>query len=601
MTTFREWRNEFVQPLEIQAENFEAALVKAVENSEGYRFRTNREVLDFLNNFIQFSYEGKVYIAKKAIFDKAIIERNNAEKASIVLSNSRIMPVVPSIYNIAGSSFLVTNYRGQTLHETMFSLSRKEQFQTFELLLAQLIETDTQWVGFAPRNLITQEDSALFFAIDWEEIIPTSRSKKWLPSTLFKIALNWSYLFETPYHAYEFLEKRVKPDFSNLSLDKFEVSFLGLVGKKMSQKEAFHSCVNISFISEAPTKVVSSDLMTPQEIGHLISDLFGSPIDVWYASQLSYVRKNVTNRIDIFLEFFTRRLEKVLNCSCSPEHYKAVKKNALQSILCLADTKFDWVEGDINKNTILVCLKRLDSLQTKRGLKAAIARSHTIDELMCRIWSSCRHNFGWNNNTQLILRGSAGQGLLSIKSDVDFEISSPDCPEGQPSWEALFRTLMGAANVESEGSSGRPKERDISGKTWSRDIAEWLELRSICSDGKSVPWLFMEVARNSASCDLGIFESTGLTMTPKNLWFATRTLISRLAMALGQSSPLTIDQLSYLQKSKMVKEASRFEELLVGSLQAYENGSSEKLESIFSLLQDVASQHNLPTPIFLAR
>jgi hypothetical protein len=92
---------------------------------------------------------------------------------------------------------------------------------------------------------------------------------------------------------------------------------------------------------------------------------------------------------------------------------------------------------------------------------------------------------------QLILRGSLAQGVVSNRSDLDFELSSTAHPHGHRGAERLVVDILGTFGLASEASDGRPAEVDIhdSSSGLGRDLYEWMELRRPGSVVHDPGWL----------------------------------------------------------------------------------------------------------------
>lgn len=209
-----------------------------------------------------------------------------------------------------------------------------------------------------------------------------------------------------------------------------------------------------------------------------------------------------------------------------------------------------------------------------RGWEPACARSRAMDRLLAAAMSVLIDSRDRpDEEIQLLLRGSQAHGVLSCRSDIDFELSGPKAPNGHVDLEQRLSTLLGAAGVESEGSAGRPDQDDLHGAGGlRRDLHEWCELRRPQSLRRDPGWL-AEVfsglppdwwARRSQ------YESIGRQNDGKYCFFEARALCARLALREGIGMGTSPSQLDALRPRIAGPTLSGLEACLRSSLVAYE-------------------------------
>lgn len=572
--------------------------VRGVANDpRRYAFRCNREVVDVADRFRCFAWRGQRYVLKEAAsVDAAGRERELAARASARLTavGAALRAVVPELVVLdAGESWLASPYLGPTLHEAF--LERRLRWEAVDvlLLLAELRKAGLEWAGFAPRNLIVGDHGT--FGIDWEDLhLDGPQSTDWSDLTLFKLALNWAGVFgsaDGAHAAFVGLQRKWR----SAPLDGFEKSWCGLRGGRDDDAAARRACSAISFESEQPAANQRPDLFSPQEAGHLVSDLLGSPLDVFYAAAAARWRRNERgdDRFLAFLRGTTRSVDAALRLShgcrqSRPED--TVRRTMARAVGQLAGL---WSRGRLGD--LAEASRRLRRLRGRRGLAAALLRARLTEYVIATLWRSTRDLFGWDADLQLLLRGSVANGMCSIKSDVDFEISSPARPDGFAEAEMLLKLLLDGFGIPSEPSAGRPSESDIVYPAGTRDVLEWLELRDL--DGSSAPWPHAHGGRTRSEIALlGTYERGVRRMDGKHLWLAVRGAIARASALHGCRTAKTLAQVGWLRRVAGA-DAVALRALLKHALDAYERDLSD---AAVEPLQREAVRLDVPVPLWTA-
>ena len=89
------------------------------------------------------------------------------------------------------------------------------------------------------------------------------------------------------------------------------------------------------------------------------------------------------------------------------------------------------------------------------------SRRRCPEALLVRISDLVTASLGLSDDLHFILRGSLSQGLLPNKSDLDFELSSPQHPDGHRDVEQVVLDILAAFGIDAEASAGRPTEPDL--------------------------------------------------------------------------------------------------------------------------------------------
>ncbi|MCA1493658.1 hypothetical protein I6F11_22380 [Ensifer sp. NBAIM29] len=465
------WRdNAPSRPRAIQASSLLAAVTEAESFPELYPFRCNRELIDVQENFRLFSFEGTIFVAKRSRDEKASGECVNAIVAKERLENCPLIPIVPRLLHTQNGIWLVSRYFGKTLHEEQYNV-RMLSTETLSNLLLTLRQAGLEWKGLAPRNLIPICGKK-FYAIDWEDLIVHDNANiSWTPLSKMTIALNWARQFRDPESALSFVCDHVGSDSVERPLDDFELAFKAVSVLSVPDTVTRDICQSITFGSEAPVVGQDIRILSPQEVGHIVTDLFGSPLDVLYAAVATKFRRmHGDHAFKQFLVFFTHNVEGALLCQEGQTVEKRVEWlnfRAALAMLVLFDDETNWdIQEGTETNTVsspvITSIEKVRTLHTKVGIHAAAERSRAVLHIITAIWNACCASFDWGAHFQLLLRGSISQHLMTVRSDIDFEISSCNNPLGCEHLERFVCSLLSFLMLNAEGSWARPREQDIS-------------------------------------------------------------------------------------------------------------------------------------------
>lgn len=245
--------------------------------------------------------------------------------------------------------------------------------------------------------------------------------------------------------------------------------------------------------------------------------------------------------------------------------------------------------------------QRLHASRANRGWQAGIERALLAEQLLLATYSWAIDRSGVDEPLELLLRGSGAQRLLSVFSDLDYEVSSPEHPHGHADVEAWMSDRLAALGVEAEGSDGRPREVDLTDPAGHcRDLHELTELRRAGSPRRDAGWVGEAFA--GAPVDwwnrVSTYEAHGRHPHAKFAFFEVRALICRLSWRHGVLEGTTAGQLTGLARA-LPGEAVTLRALAVEALDHYEAGPQASTAAVRSLQQRLAElrrRHHLAGP-----
>ena len=355
------------------------------------------------------------------------------------------------------------------------------------------------------------------------------------------------------------------------------------------------------------------------EMGHLVDDLLTIELSVFYTF--------VTARIHRLGEaFFSRFVRACFNLLCVATadvgaadsiNFNTFKLKRMLVLLLLASV-------GRNANTIIKIIEHIDSIDSalmafgryddtceallsyerskdESGWTAAITRSVMLERILWSLFSTSLDVFGVSKGPQLIFRGSLGQGIVSNKSDVDFEISSPIHPEGYRRLELFIGAVLEVFDISWEASEGRPIEADLTAACGlTRDLHEWSELRLPNSYRHDPGWIgdhFRDIGRDWWKRK-SLYEREGRKRTGKYLFFEARALIARLSNKYHLGLATTDRQLKELEHYLPTMEWERLNAIVKESLEYYEKQHDyhETYDKIVTELDNVRIRLGIPGP-----
>ena len=143
--------------------------------------------------------------------------------------------------------------------------------------------------GFLPRNMVI--NNKFIYLLDWEDAIFSNKAEQGI-NLLWKtnFLLNWSYFYD-----YDELERQLYK-YCNLEneppLLKYEKKFKNMANLNYNDIELRQFILKTVMESEKNINENGNDfLIPPNDMAHLISDLFNSDLDVLFDIASSVLRK----------------------------------------------------------------------------------------------------------------------------------------------------------------------------------------------------------------------------------------------------------------------------------------------------------------------
>lgn len=600
----------------------EAIIEAAKSNKIEFAFRQNKEVVDIHGIFRLLIWKGQPYVLKLLSVKQADKEKENATLANRRLAKSKqkvlldCRVAIPKIIQIDDEiSALVTEYYGHSLYEEYEAVGKSLNYY-IEIFLS-LLKEGIMWTGFLPRNIIPVNGKLIF--IDWDDAVFQQKPiNKICDLNLMKLTLGWAQIFP---HSQNIMNKYCKTcrevtGFSDL--DIFEKTYASI--ETYLNEIGIRDCCNrITLFTEIPDAPILNKKLTPMEIGHLIDELLDPYISVLYSFGSNHLKKKLgKDGFKIFIDAIAHVFQMELIYSGAKDYIKfdliKLKQQLVLVLLACFESEdvnlFQGItkaEGRDDINDLLVhnvsiskFFIKYGQLRDRKGLSNAIERARVIDGFIQPLFCMLLTIFPQDHELDLLLRGSLGQGIVTINSDIDFEISGEFYREGHRGIEKLMGSIFDVFEIPWQGSADRPVEEDIVSKRYglSRDLHEWFELRRPGFNRSCRGWLEnefsisdVEIARKSSK-----YENSGNPLTAKFVFFEIRATIARIAFLNGLQIACTKNQCEGLKDKigeKMYKEIKSILEL---SLKYYENDFDTKcdLNKLHTRIEIIRSIYSMP-------
>ncbi len=611
-----------LKPISTSSSSLHEAIRSVVSNMElRASLRHCRELIDVKWKFRRFEYNNTTWIGKITSRKSAQVELMNARHSQKKLSGLTIdysIPIrviVPSLFQIdSNTSVLVSQYQGPSLHNAEHNSKRRLSNSQMLEIFATLIKNGIMWKGFCPRNVIVdikKTPPRYISLVDWEDtsFFDTSDTLKIEDLFLFFIKLNWSPFYND--FGIEFNNFCSKLDYilTTSPLDNFEKCYQVLCGHSDANITRTRCC-KITLKSEKPIKKKLS--LSPFEAGHFIDENVPKSLSVAYTALSANLRStHGDSYFVILLNCLTKMLQLRVGNSEGNENISRLQTNVSKDILLhilsiptcnarglmerlkYANTELDVYDayrkkgGPAARGAVEFLL-----LSDKTGWDAAVRRSESVDKILSGLFNHVGKAIGNKSELELILRGSVAQGLMTTRSDLDFEVSGPKYPDGNLEWESLIIEAVKLLGLESEGSCSRPLFADlvtIRNSKLTRDLHEWMELRKIEGNEHNPGWLRNHFQVSTFQLlQESLYEKEGIPLSPKTLFFRVRTLIARLNFYYGFEFAKTELQLASIER-KNNSLSRKLRKLVWASFELYEsNPNTYRFASINELSQEIS-------------
>ncbi len=257
-------------------------------SNDKFKFYLNSELIDVKDRFRIFRFHQKVYIAKKTTEEDGKNELKYAllakEKLTdVTLPNYQLKVIEPVLLQDEQSYYILTEYHGTSLQELVYKNEKSSlSIDTLFTIMNAFLDKGILYRGFLPRNTVIQKDT--IYLLDWEDTIYTSHPKEigvnqlWLTNFL----LNWCYFYPL-----EELKKRLL-NYKNTSLIepellKYEKNFGAWISCINPSKSIRDTILETVLFAEKPLYLDKNIFyIPPNDLAHLVSDLFNSDIDVLF-------------------------------------------------------------------------------------------------------------------------------------------------------------------------------------------------------------------------------------------------------------------------------------------------------------------------------
>ncbi|MEJ2611287.1 MAG: hypothetical protein P8179_14685 [Candidatus Thiodiazotropha sp.] len=557
-------------------------------------------LLDPHKRIIRFTHDGVATVAKLCSEKAGKDERDRAIEARKRIT--KLAGKLPLALEVVVPEFVITINEGCMLVSPDLGcpLSTSTQRASEILPHTHLIEVLSIFMGagieapgFVPRNLFYNNNR--IFIIDWEAATFCRRISAYNSLSVMKLDIAWSDVYRK--------DPGIRHNISVLNegspiLDSFEKSFRDLTDEYCTPRVIREKCINLTLTSEL--YLPFTETVTASELGHLVDEILPQTHSVLYTTLTAYMRNTLGNKIYAkFISDLWTDIQKYYKANLHDDPLDNLQNNILASIFICADRYL--CSTDI---PLTILQHNIQALNLCTGWDSAIDRAKISEKLLVRICDLVLTAFDPNPRIELILRGSLAQGLVSRKSDLDFELSSPQWPNGHHNLENLVLDALAAFNILAEASNGRPLERDFvdSASGVTRDLHEWMELRQTGSRYHNPGWLQQilnpttEQFCKTQSC----YEQSGRQQTAKYVWFEARALLARwiFCSTSGVVPVTTPHQLDIIRENVGGADYIAFKEIIHIALTLREHDAPEhhEVQSLQIRIDELRNKYNLPGP-----
>lgn len=327
-------------------------IIKYVFKNDEYKFYLNSELIDVNDRFRIFEHENKYYIIKKTSKFDGNLEIKLAKKAAGILDGLKVDDYVikvirPTIYYDEDFSYILTEYMGNSLQEYNYSKQNKLSIEinTIIDILKLFLNKGILYRGFLPRNMVVNEN--VIYLLDWEDATFNTNSENKI-NLLWKtnFILNWSYFYD-----YKVLENELDK-YCTLNQEpallKYEEKFKNMANLDYDTVELRKFILKTVMESEKSINDETNDfVISPNDMAHLVSDLFNSDIDVLFDISSSVLRRKSETK---YVELLKILSNAIIDFYLSKEN---MQKNVMKILLKFMEMAS---KNEINDDSELVLL-----------------------------------------------------------------------------------------------------------------------------------------------------------------------------------------------------------------------------------------------------
>lgn len=341
-------------------------IIKIVFKDTKYKFYLNSELIDVNDRFRIFEYQKKNYIAKKTKKKDGDLEIKLARKAErlldgLIVDDYVIHIVKPNIYYIDDFAYILTEYMGNSLQECNYSKSTDTSINlnTVFDILELFLKKGVLYRGFLPRNTVI--DKKNIYLLDWEDAIFDDRTKNGI-NLLWKtnFILNWSYFFDSN-DIEKLLNKYCILNNQEPALLKYEKKFKNIANLNYGVVDLRKYILKTVMESERKVEENTSNfIIPPNDMAHLVSDLFNSDIDVLFDISSSILRKKSESKYIELLEMLSRV---IINSYSKNEN---IQKGAIRIILKFMEAAVEnYVNYDFLNTDKIIYFNKIKEILNK--------------------------------------------------------------------------------------------------------------------------------------------------------------------------------------------------------------------------------------------
>ncbi|MGW2540891.1 hypothetical protein ACWC5I_08440 [Kitasatospora sp. NPDC001574] len=552
----------------------------------------------------RLSHREREVVAKLRSPEAALSERRLAAEAARRLDGlssvgfGSIQVCVPEVVLLSNQrTALVSPYLGVPLagpSAAALGLSGEAVAELLTALLARGVEAS----GCIPRNMFCHGGRTVL--IDWEDALLVKAGAAPDRLTVMKWDIAWSDLFGDDLRLREQIPASTAG--SEPELDGFETTLAAWLPPGLSRQAVRRHGIAVTLASELP--VPDSAPASAAHLGHLAEDVLPLRLGVFHTMLTARLRER---HGDAAYAALLGQLHDLVEHSrpTGPE-LEELRRGWVVELFSAAEEQLP-----VEAVPLRQLVRRLDRLASTSGWCAAGERAEAAEEITSRLARVVLATLG-REELDLLLRGSCAQGVLGLRSDVDFELSSAEFPAGYRPAEDLVTEALGCLGLAAEGSAARPAERDLvsaDGRV-SRDLHEWFELRRPGCAHHDPGWTrnFLPDPAAEALGRPSQYEEQGREDTAKYLWFEARAALARLVFTIpGLSSrPVTLEkQLSALPGLIGDRAAAELRDLIHAAFALREaadpahlvtGGAERERSRLVGLLERLRQRFDLPGP-----
>jgi hypothetical protein len=500
------------------------------------------------------------YVAKRLPLVQARSERDLAATASRLLRSATaagfgtLRVVVPDLVPLGdGTAALTSPWLGLPLSVTgaadPATVPREDEIQG---LLALMLRLGVDHPGCVPRNMFLHPKD--LWLIDWEDA--AFRPAPTRPSVLsvMKWDLGWGDLLGRDLRLREgiaLLEPVDEP-----ALDDFERTLQGWLPSEVTAEQIRAHGVALTLASELPLAEFTDPCaeVSPASIGHLSEDVLPLRLSVFHTVLTARVRAACGDKA--YQQLLQSLLVPMQAAEGPPREIAAVLPTDW-TVCLLSGAEIllsHGAEHPFEGATLHDLAEEALRLSAARGWQAALRRARVAEVLLARTSDLVSTTLGLPA-LDVLLRGSCAQGVMGARSDVDFELSSPDYPRGHVAAEELIAEILEQFSFASEGSAARPEETDVRSADGAatRDLHEWMELRRPGGDVHDPGWMedlvtvapsLLTSSTSQYERSLGCDDPAHGDAAAKRIWFEARSAVARLVFRSERwpHPPVRLDQ-----------------------------------------------------------